>query len=683
MTLEHLSAITSLLAVVSYLGLVVFCVLTILRGITGRALLFAATVTLTYLLAWTFLGQTLSTLALELLSLQLWIALLIRAIGVNGENWRDAELRAVSWLALASLATLVFGLAHLVFVSTSAPTTNVVDPRPHYLAEILLNIIGLVLIEQLSRNTREDLRPKLRYLNMGLGLIFAYGLFNSALGLMYSGQVLVLDVAQPLVFALAVPFLVVSSLRNRDNQLRFNVSRQFIFRSSILTAVGVGLLLIGAAGYALRQFGGDADVAALVLTSAVLLAVVLAIGGSDQVRARSRYFVTRHLFESAHDYRENWERVSRLLTEPDPDFSAEQQGIRSLLAFFDARGGALWQLNDSHFSLIATHHDTSFSPLDPTQQQLLLTLFAEDEDLIDLQKVQPAGTPEVEESLNQRMLAAGTRYLIPLRVQGELTGFISVQDSPFPRALSEEDRDIVSLVARQVAGVLAVRNLDRRLSESRQFESLNRMTTYLLHDVKTTVAQLNLTLENVERHRNNPAFIDDMIDTVANATQRMASLIRQIDRPDDGAVEQQETVMLSGLLDEVIDRFKSRAPRPALSKANCDACIKANRERLDHCLEHLISNAVEATDPAGDVSVTLERNGTWVDVRVADSGSGMTAEFISEELFQPFRSTKGVTGMGIGAHQVREYVRRLGGDVLVESEPGNGSIFTLKLPAQP
>jgi signal transduction histidine kinase len=58
----------------------------------------------------------------------------------------------------------------------------------------------------------------------------------------------------------------------------------------------------------------------------------------------------------------------------------------------------------------------------------------------------------------------------------------------------------------------------------------------------------------------------------------------------------------------------------------------------------------------------------------------MTAEFIKERLFKPFDTTKGSKGMGIGAYQVREYVRSIGGRVKVESAVGRGSRFTIWLP---
>ena len=61
----------------------------------------------------------------------------------------------------------------------------------------------------------------------------------------------------------------------------------------------------------------------------------------------------------------------------------------------------------------------------------------------------------------------------------------------------------------------------------------------------------------------------------------------------------------------------------------------------------------------------------------------MTAEFIRDRLFRPFDSTKGSKGMGIGAYQVREYIRQLGGSVEVSSSPGQGTRFSISLPVSP
>ena len=69
-------------------------------------------------------------------------------------------------------------------------------------------------------------------------------------------------------------------------------------------------------------------------------------------------------------------------------------------------------------------------------------------------------------------------------------------------------------------------------------------------------------------------------------------------------------------------------------------------------------------------------------IHIADTGCGMSPEFIRDRLFRPFDSTKGSESMGIGAYQAREYVRSLGGQVEVSSEVGTGTTFALRLPLE-
>ena len=94
-----------------------------------------------------------------------------------------------------------------------------------------------------------------------------------------------------------------------------------------------------------------------------------------------------------------------------------------------------------------------------------------------------------------------------------------------------------------------------------------------------------------------------------------------------------------------------------------------------------MQNAIDATPEDGSVTVQLTRRKDWLELLIEDSGKGMENKFIDKKLFQPFESTKGLTGMGIGAYQAREYFRSLGGDVQVDSELGKGTLFTLRLPA--
>jgi signal transduction histidine kinase len=98
-------------------------------------------------------------------------------------------------------------------------------------------------------------------------------------------------------------------------------------------------------------------------------------------------------------------------------------------------------------------------------------------------------------------------------------------------------------------------------------------------------------------------------------------------------------------------------------------------------LAHLIDNAQQATGEKGVVELTVASSASMHLVKIQDNGHGMDADFIRNRLFKPFDTTKGNAGMGIGMYESREFIRQLGGDIHVESEPGKGTTISLQLPS--
>jgi putative PEP-CTERM system histidine kinase len=232
-------------------------------------------------------------------------------------------------------------------------------------------------------------------------------------------------------------------------------------------------------------------------------------------------------------------------------------------------------------------------------------------------------------------------------------------------------------VGRHVATQIAQQETDRKLTESRQFEACNRLTAFMMHDLKNSAAQLRLIVDNYERHKRNPEFIDDAMGTVANAVERITRLIDQL--RGSTAPERLARVDLADVAREAVRRCSVRQPRPALQR--CDlALVHANPERLTTVIEHVIRNAQDATSAEGSVSVAVSHRGPQAQLIVSDTGQGMDAEFVRDRLFRPFDSTKGSKGMGVGAYQVREYIQRLAGTVEVQSSPGQGTRFTISMP---
>jgi signal transduction histidine kinase len=121
-------------------------------------------------------------------------------------------------------------------------------------------------------------------------------------------------------------------------------------------------------------------------------------------------------------------------------------------------------------------------------------------------------------------------------------------------------------------------------------------------------------------------------------------------------------------------------PEPRLEVQVGELPVLAEPDRLTSVIGHIIQNAQDATPPDGVIVVRLSTKDSQALVDIQDNGSGMEAEFIETRLFKPFDSTKGLTGMGIGAYECREVVRSLGGQVSVESQPGQGTTFSIAIP---
>jgi putative PEP-CTERM system histidine kinase len=168
-----------------------------------------------------------------------------------------------------------------------------------------------------------------------------------------------------------------------------------------------------------------------------------------------------------------------------------------------------------------------------------------------------------------------------------------------------------------------------------------------------------------------------MIGTVANSVEKMKRLLVQL----RGAhtLEPPVPVALDVLLRRAVSARSGFKPAPRLDLGAGTTSVVGHPERLERVIGHLIQNAIEATPPGGSVVVQLLRQNASAVIVIADSGHGMSEQFVRNRLFRPFESTK-ATGMGIGTYEARQYMRELGGQIEVESRETQGTIFRVTLP---
>jgi putative PEP-CTERM system histidine kinase len=267
--------------------------------------------------------------------------------------------------------------------------------------------------------------------------------------------------------------------------------------------------------------------------------------------------------------------------------------------------------------------------------------------------------------------------VVPLMMEGRLFGFMLLVKPRSTIKLNWEVIDLLKIAGNQAASYLAQYDAANELMVARQFESFNRMSTFVVHDLKNLVSQLSLLMSNAERHKHNPEFQDDMIETVDFSVQKMKLMLQKLSR--GVAPENPVSLPIERLLHQAVALKAAFEPQPVLLVRDPGLTVVADWERLERVVGHLIQNAIEATAKDGKVGIELARRGEQVMIRITDSGEGMSEEFIRERLFKPFESTKSA-GMGIGVFESQEYIQELGGELEVASVPAQGSTFTIILP---
>lgn len=271
--------------------------------------------------------------------------------------------------------------------------------------------------------------------------------------------------------------------------------------------------------------------------------------------------------------------------------------------------------------------------------------------------------------------------IVPLIHIDKLIGFIVLDHSSAQKKhFNWEDSDLLKTAARQAASFIAQREVADELAEAKQFESFNKLSTYVIHDIKNLVTQLSLITSNAEKHKNNPLFMDDVINTIANSVNKMNKMMGVLQGKAE--VKTSHMVNIVDLLHELVaSRERSGGkPTPQLGCESHELYVRADRDQLLSIFGHLVQNAQDATPETGRIDVLQTTKGTGVVVEVSDTGCGMDEEYIRTKLFRPFKTTKGEKGMGIGVYETREIISALGGDIEVSSTVGKGTSFKVYLP---
>ena len=552
--------------------------------------------------------------------------------------------------------------------------------RPFFALLFLALVWALLNLENLYRAAPGEVRWRAKSFALGMGGWLVYLLFHLSQTLLFATERVDLAARDGAVAAVCIGLIAFAILRHRLLEVEVFVSRYVVYHSLTFLLVGGYLLAVGVVAEGVRWLNRPLDLLARDLFVFLSLLFLMAVLLSEGLRRRLRRTIEQNFYRHRYDYQKEWltftDRLGRRVTVEEivPEI------LHMVCETLWVNEASLWVRDEEGGPYrLARVRGTA-----PGVESL------------------PAGAPLVSYLCDRGKAAASATWegdggedvtatvaeLAPMRVAmaaplvaaGECVGLITVGPEISGSRFDDEDAAILDALAGQGAAALRVALLAERLVSAREAETFQRVSSFLVHDLKNFAHMLGLIVQNAERNMDNPEFQRDAMRTVGDIVTKMRTMttnLRDFTRPP--ALTRRE-VDLAALAQRVIARLPVLPGVEVVGPvADGPVTIDGDGEELEKVLYNLCRNGQEAIDGEGSLRLEVAADGGGAVVRVADTGEGMSLQFIDKELFRPFHTTK-KAGLGIGCFQSRAIVEAHGGQMVVASTPGEGTVFTVRLP---
>ena len=585
---------------------------------------------------------------------------------------RSVAVRGQMMQAFSTMGLLTF------LVVGGLTLTNLLDgqaPSTFWLLDIGVRlgiaVCNILLLENLYFNTPPEARWHVNLLCVALGGLFLYDLVLYADAALFREMSRKIFEGRAPAMMIAAPLIAIAAARDRRWKVDIHVSREVVFHSLTLVISGVFLMGLAVTGEIFRRGGAEwGHVAEVTLVSTGLVAVAVMLT-SGSMRSRIRGVLVDNFFSHRYDYRREWMRCIDMLTAPDAFIGLHKRAVRAIAEVVDSPAGVLFVRapEDVAFQWAGSLNTPAVTaPIPPGHP--LIPLFGDGDGIAVLDSGPDAREwfPEIPRAW----------LAVPLNHFGNLIGFVVLTRSRAQFKLDPEVFELLRVVGREVASRVAEQRSAQILSQTRELREYSQRFAFVLHDIKNVSGQLSMLLANAEVHADNPEFQRDMLATVRASVGKITRLLTRLQ-----AERQERSHALINPVErlrQVIDGIRlSRGVSVALTDDAAVDGLAMDVEAFDAVIVHLLNNAIEASHPGGEIRIDTRREGMSMIIDLTDDGPGMSPEFIRDELFRPFASTKG-DGHGIGVYQARELLREAGGDLLVLSQAGSGTTMRLLLP---
>ena len=563
---------------------------------------------------------------------------------------------------------------------------------PGFLLNLLLLVSMVLVAMNLERTFRASvgtMRWRIKFMILGLIVLFAVRFYTSSQTLILKAidpDLLVVDAG-----ALLVGGILIFRSLFRAGHFDMDVYPSLTVLQSSLTVLlaGIYLVIIGVFAKLVTYFkiGGDESFTAkafMILAALVALTILLL---SDRVRLYTNRFISRHFQRPLYDYRTVWRKFTEATASCVKQMDLCQAAVKSVTDIFQALSVTIWLVDDKKEQLVFAAStflsEARAENLRPKKNELaeVIKALQSQNEPVDIDDSKANWATILQRCHPEEFHKGGHRICVPMVVGEEMIGFMILGDRVGGLPFLWQDFDLLKCIGDQLAAGLLNTRLSQKLLQAKELEAFQTMSAFFVHDLKNTANTLNLMLQNLPVHFDDPAFRADALRGVAKTVTHINRLIGRLSsirhelqiKPVPSDLNELVAKALAGW-EEVagINLTKDLPPLPP---------VKFDADQMFKVATNLIFNAREAVAKSGQVHIATSQSNGWVILAVTDNGCGMSQEFISRSLFRPFQTTK-KNGLGIGMFQSKMIVEAHQGKIEVESEPGHGATFRIYLPVQ-
>jgi putative PEP-CTERM system histidine kinase len=600
-------------------------------------------------------------------------------------------LPARSWLLVLAALLIPIGM-FLVFRDQLVPSSPHTEPgadwwvRSNAAAKILYGfqlvaaVVILMNLEKTFRSAVGTMQWKIKFLVIGLGIVFGARIYTLSQALLFSADILVLSDVDTVALLIGCVLIVIAFVRSGFGEIDVYPSHAVLRTSLTVVLAGAYLFVVGVLAQVVVRTG-KADAfqfqALVVLMAFALLAVLLL---SNRIRQRIHRIVSRHFKRPQYDFRQIWTRVTQSMTNVFDPSGLCAAAAKLISETFNVLSVSIWLLDEQHRLAFAA--STSKSERDATD---LLPRVDQDFASIrvltkpfDLEKAKGDYAEGLRQISLSQFRTGGNPICVPLCAGNRCIGVVILADRVGGMPYTVEELDLLKCMGDQIAvGLLNLRLTDE-IARGKELEAFQAMSAFFVHDLKNAASTLSLTLQNLPVHFDDPVFRQDVLRGIGETADRINAVISRLAALRHLELNLAE-VDVNLLVDDAVKALNGSADIKVTKRLGLQPKLRLDRDQVGSVITNLLLNARDAVGSTGEIRIETTQNDSWAVVSISDNGCGMSPAFLKSSLFRPFQSTK-KKGLGIGMFQSKMIVEAHSGRITVDSEPAVGTTFRVMLP---